>query len=92
MGVRPGHSGWSEGTGLGGVDLWFSVGCGSLMCCDYLDENPCVQVFGLWMFTPTDTSVPLQKAVVVNLFLAGLLSLPVFTPLFFRDVPTAGSF
>lgn len=38
------------------------------------------------MLVPTGTPIPLEKAVVVNLFLAGCLSLPVLTPLFLRDV------
>lgn len=90
--VRRGHCGGSEGTGLGGMGLWFSVGRGSLVCFDYLDESPVSKFLGLWVFTPTGTSIPLQKAVVVNLSLAGFLFLPVSTSLFFRDVSTAGSF
>ena len=90
--MRRDHCGGSEGTGLGGVGLWFSVGRGSLVCCDYLDESPVSKFLGLWVFTATGTSIPLQNAVVVNLFLAGFLALPVSTPLFFRDVSTAGSF
>lgn len=36
----------------------------------------CLSFPGLWGFAPTGTSIQLQKAVVVNLFLAGFRSLP----------------
>lgn len=49
-------------------------------------RTPWVQVSGLWVLTPTGTSIPLEKAVVANLSLAGYLSLLVSTPLFLRDV------
>lgn len=49
MGVRRGHYGGSEGTG------WEEWICGfksvAEACCDYLDENPCAQVFGLVGFS-----------------------------------------
>lgn len=60
------------------------------MRCHYLDENPWVQVLGLWVLTPIGIKISLEKAVVASLLLALFLDIFVVQQcLFSKSAPSS---